>query len=310
MSSTLVKKNIRSLLQHSPVSLQLAIADLFWMLWESKLQLYRANRLRKRGMAEFKMSEEQTAKSECHILASGWSLNYTFNTIPRSAAYVIGFNYSFLKCPDPDIHFIECASHKDKRFIQATTWIYSGLKKSKAFDRSKIVFKNISELKNSHNMIAGLYSDNGLFMQDRHFRIFSPQGVPHILKKALAERSVLPQAVSSVISMIFLARNMGFKNIVIHGLDFGGPHFYGSSPEAMIFDDAADIGLVPLSDEMVTPHKTAIGESGVGTRTLLIELKRSLEQEGVTLLSASKVSPSSELLGVWVPEGAGVDNAS
>ncbi|WP_342654839.1 hypothetical protein [Pseudomonas sp. F3-2] len=305
----MIKKKIRWLLQRLPVPLQLFIADAFWVLWESKVQLYRVGRLRKAGMVEFKVSDQHSLKSDCHILASGWSLNYTFSSIPRPAAFVIGFNYSFLKCSDPDLHFVECASCKNQRFLHGSVLLYSGLKKLKAFDHSRVIFKNISELKNSVGMVVGLYGDNALFMKDRHFRIFSPEGVPYVLKKALAERSVLPQAVSSVVSMILLARNMGFKNIVVHGLDFGGPHFYGGSPDAMIFDDAADIGPVPLSDDLATPHKTAIGENGVGTRTLLTQLKRSLEREGVTLLSASKISPSSEVLGVWASPGSGVDNA-
>src|SRR5690606_11969363 len=133
--ASLVKSVIRGVLGRLPFSLRRGISRIAFLL-EAGLQHWRVARLRKYGMEEldFLAYKESLEKGECHILGSGWSLNASFPRIDRSRAFIIGFNFSFLKCPDPDLHFIENASLKDKRFFDNSVDHYFALGKFGVFD--------------------------------------------------------------------------------------------------------------------------------------------------------------------------------
>ncbi|MCY1440077.1 hypothetical protein D9M71_563370 [compost metagenome] len=246
-------------------------------------------------MQEFKVGRLDALPEECHILASGWSLNESFPLIDRSSVFVMGFNFSFLKCADPDLHFVENASSSNARFFISTMQHYAGLERFKVFESTRLVFKNLSEFKNSINLISWIYGERAEYVRDRHFRFFSRPGLRPTLRSMLREDKCMPQAVSSAVSLIFLARIMGFKKIVMHGLDFYGPHFYGVDLAKAVFGEGLDTSF---SSEMEF-HKTAVGESGVGTPEVLRELKSLLAEEGIQLMSALKSSPSSEVLGSY-----------
>src|SRR5690606_17176960 len=168
------------------------------------------------------------------------------------------------------------------------------------FDSTNLVVKNISEFKNSLKLIRLMYGDKSLFIRDRHFRLFGVDEVDAVVKQMMRFERGVPQALSSSISMIFLARLMGFRKIVVHGLDFVGPHFYGEDLKQAIYHDYdfSQIGL----DQDYKPdsgrHKTAVGENGVGVSHLLSRIKALFEEEGIEVVAASERSPSSEILGV------------
>ncbi|QKS82234.1 hypothetical protein [Pseudomonas bijieensis] len=293
----LSKKNIRVALGKLPLPLQLLCARL--ILWlESILQEVRASKLKRLGMQEFVASANKFDSSlECHILASGWSLNHSYETIDRAKSFVIGFNFSFLKCNDPDLHFIENASVKDLRFFVNTYQTFFALEKLNVYANAKVIFKNLSELKNSMGLIGTLYSDKAFFIKDRHFRIFGNKGVAPIVAQMCAETQGLPQAVSSVVGLAVLAKMMGFKKIIVHGLDFQGPHFYGRDASEIIFNNGALPQPINPDEGGFELHKTAIGENGVGVVAVIKALKHELKKYGVEILAASKLSPSAEILG-------------
>lgn len=287
-----MKTLVRSFVGRAPLMLQMQMAKV--ILWlEDVLQVFRCSYLRRSGMTEFLLDAHSPHGDVCHILASGWSLNDSFPRIDRSNAFVIGFNFSFLKCPDPDVHFIENASSADKRFFINTFHHYAALNIFKISDKTRLVFKNISEFKNSTKLICWLYGREAEFVRDRHYRIFSGKGVGPTLALMLEDKRGLPQAVSSVVGLVIWAKNMGFKNIVVHGLDFYGPHFYGPDLHKAIFE-----GYIPACfDPAIGSHKTVVGENGVGVKDLFIELKKSLERHGVKLSAGSALSPSAVFLG-------------
>lgn len=291
------KKHVRVVLGKLPLALQLVCARL--ILWfESVVQWLRASRLKRLGMHEFVASLNRFDSSlECHILASGWSLNHSYETIDRTRSFVIGFNFSFLKCSNPDLHFIENASIKDLRFFVNTYQTYFALEKFNVFSNSKVIFKNLSELKNSVRLIGALYSDRAFFIKDRHFRIFGSKGVAPVVTQMCAETRDLPQAVSSVVGLAVLAKMMGFKRIIVHGLDFQGPHFYGRDASDIIFNNGALPQPLNLDGCGFELHKTAVGENGVGVVSVIRALKDELKKYDVEILAASKLSPSAEVLG-------------
>ncbi|MCM2461603.1 hypothetical protein HGO40_14140 [Pseudomonas sp. CG7] len=262
------------------------------------MQWLRASKLKRLGMQEFVASSDRFDTSlECHILASGWSLNHSYEAIDRAKSFVIGFNFSFLKCNNPDLHFIENASVKDLRFFVNTYQIYIALEKFNVFANSKVIFKNLSELKNSVGLIGTLYSDKAFFIKDRHFRIFGSKGVAPVVTQMCAETQGLPQAVSSVVGLAVLAKIMGFKKIIVHGLDFQGPHFYGRDASEIIFNNGVLPQPINPDEGGFELHKTAIGENGVGVAAVIKALKHELKKYGVEISAASKLSPSAEILG-------------
>lgn len=293
----LSKKHVRAALGSLPLALQLLCTRLILRL-ESIVQWLRASNLKRLGMQEFVASLNRFDSSlECHILASGWSLNHSYETIDRTRSFVIGFNYSFLKCNDADLHFIENASIKDLRFFVNTYQTYYALEKFNVFTNSKVIFKNLSELKNSVRLIGMLYSDKAYFMRDQHFRIFGSKGVAPVVAQMCAETHGLPQAVSSVVGLTILAKMMGFKKIIVHGLDFQGPHFYGHDASSIIFKDEPLPKPLNLNECGFELHKTAVGENGVGVVSVIRALKHELKKCDVEILAASKLSPSAEILG-------------
>ncbi|MBC3362644.1 hypothetical protein [Pseudomonas sp. SWRI154] len=290
------KKNIRAVIGSLPLSLQFCAMRLM-LCFESILQRLRISQLKRMGMREFSIPVSAYNETlECHILGSGWSLNHSYESIDRKKSFVIGFNFSFLKCSNPDLHFIENASAKNMIFFMNTFQVFFGMKKFRVLEESKVVFKNVSELKNSVKLIGMLYSEKAYFIRDKHYRIFGKRAVKSIVQQMCGETKVLPQAISSIIGLAVLAKTMGFKKIVIHGLDFKGPHFYGADASDMIFNEAL-LPHVSVDAEGFEPHKTAVGENGVGVVSVMQELKSEFEKCGVNILAASKLSPSAEILG-------------
>ncbi|MCL6700908.1 hypothetical protein [Pseudomonas sp. T1.Ur] len=290
------KKNIRAVIGSLPLSLQFCAMRVIFF-FESILQWVRVSKLKRMGMQEFSIPVNAYDESlECHILASGWSLNHSYESIDRKKSFVIGFNFSFLKCGNPDLHFIENASVKNVIFFMNTFQIFFGLKKFKVLEGSRVVFKNISELKNSIGLIGMLYSKKAYFIKDRHYRIFGGGAVKPVVQQMCAETEVLPQAVSSVVGLAILAKTMGFKKIVIHGLDFKGAHFYGADASDIIFNEA-HVPQVSTDAESFELHKTALGENGVGVISVMQELKNEFNKLGVNILAASELSPSAKILG-------------
>lgn len=292
------KKYVRGGIGYLPLFLQILSANLI-SCFESVVQWLRVIRLKRQGMKEFVVPVNKfDGGMECHILASGWSLNHSYVKIDRSKSFVIGFNFSFLKCKDPDLHFVENSSIKNLRFFTNTVQLYWGLKRFNVFSSSKVVFKNLSELKNSMPLVGMLYSDKAFFIKDRHFRIFGGKAISPTITRMCSDDKVLPQAISSVVGLILLAKTMGFKKIIVHGLDFYGPHFYGADVSEIIFNG----GLIPQplnSDEIESDlHKTAVGENGVGVISIIKVIKEELKIYNVDVFAASEVSPSVDILGL------------
>ncbi|GAB6389772.1 hypothetical protein STUTZSP0542_33110 [Stutzerimonas marianensis] len=260
------------------------------------MQLYRIYVLEKAGMCRLPASLTVSNKPVCHLLGSGWSLNESYQLIDRKSSFVVGFNFSFLKCSDPDIHFIENASIADARFFINTLDHYAGLERYQVFDKTNVVFKNISELKNTVRIIKWIYAKKAYYIQDKHYRIFSNKSLRPTLIDMLSQKNCLPQAVSSVIGMILFARQSGYKQIVVHGVDFYGPHYYGLSLKDALYSEAFSHNGVARSELF---HATATGKSGVGVQEILVELKAMLEREGIQLLSAVPQSPSAKILGSY-----------
>lgn len=290
-----MKQLIRNVSVMLPVWWQLYLSKLI-IAGENVIQLFRIYVLEKAGMCRLPTSLAVSDKPVCHVLGSGWSLNESYQLIDRTSSFVVGFNFSFIKCSDPDIHFIENASTADARFFINTMDHYAGLERYRVFDKTNVVFKNMSELKNTIKIIKWMYAKKAYYIKDKHYRIFSNQSLRPILIEMLSQKECLPQAVSSVISMILFARQSGYKLIVVHGVDFYGPHYYGMSLKDAIYSEDFICNSAVQSELF---HATATGKSGIGVREILVELKTILAREGIQLFSAVPQSPSAKVLGSY-----------
>lgn len=107
----------------------------------------------------------------------------------------------------------------------------------------------------------------------------------------------LRQYKSTVISSIAFAKNIGFKNIVIHGLDFGGQYFY-------------ELDNFPEEKKKYIPPETSLSRgkkvhqtagSVCGTNDVLAHIRDILYKQDIHLFSATNDSPSSKILKVYSP---------
>ncbi|QOR39080.1 hypothetical protein HNO52_11560 [Billgrantia diversa] len=268
------------------------------LLFESLIQYLRCCYLRFSGMHEFNISSLRNDRlpRRCHILGSGWSLNHSFCTINTEKEFVIGFNFSYLKFNSPDLHFVENASYKNHVFSDNTALIYYGLRRHSVFENSIVVFKNLSEIKNNVKLISSLYSKKSLFIKDKHYRILSNESLEYCVDKMMEDHGYVPQAYSSAIGLIFFAYHMGFEEIIIHGLDFGGAHFYGEDLVSAIALGCSDRTENQHGEEKYKPHKTSLRFGEVGIQEMLALIKEKFEKKSVKLYS-TPFSPSAEILG-------------
>ncbi len=165
--------------------------------------------------------------SHCNIWGSGWSASQSSkNEFYTKASFDIGFGFSYLLELNFNFYFIENASEKlsELVFIQK-----KGLERFLDKENTYIIFKNILQEKNDLEYAIREYSSIALFAKD----IFVPhylnnEGVFRNTTKTLLEYDpyYFRGSCSTIITSIIFARYLGFKNIIIHGVDFGGKYFF------------------------------------------------------------------------------------
>jgi hypothetical protein len=159
-------------------------------------------------------------------VAIGYSAiaSYKAGTIKEND-YVIGFNFAAFLPHKFDFYFCEETSRIDKKTSRAnvykerTKYQFMLLKKRKS-NMSNIIFKNLcfsnpklmKELTN--DVKYSIVWDNTLISNKDAAKLFSSPSI------------IMPQYSSTVITAVMLAYHAGFTNIVVHGLDFSGPHIY------------------------------------------------------------------------------------
>ena len=241
---------------------------------------------------------DQKNSSVCHIIGSGWSLNDSCQRINKND-FVIGFNFSALLKLQYDLYFVEFGGEKvadiaerhialvDQNVLPCTDLIF---------------FKNMWEDKNDPEFILKHWAPRAKLIKD----FFSPCLKANLLDQALSlcledKSDFLPQYCSTAITSIFVAYFAGFKDIVLHGVDFGGNYFF-EEPSFV-----GDLKYAPPSKgqssfyaptmSSTTVHSTAAGE--VGMKSALPILSALLKGKGVALYSASSSSPLSKVLPVY-----------
>lgn len=158
----------------------------------------------------------------CHIIGSGSSLKQTIGKI-REDDYVMGCNLAGLINIKFDFFTIEFAGYKRK---EPSSVVFNLARKLS--DKGTLVcFKNIWEKANEPNFIIENNFKNLKFIKDIYIRTFAVNNKDYLRKLLnLSQDGYFYQHISSIILLISVAKKIGCKKIVLHGVDFGGKYFY------------------------------------------------------------------------------------
>ena len=155
----------------------------------------------------------------CHVVATGQSaLDSCKVGIVQPGDYIIGLNFAAFLPYTFDFYFFEHTFGTSDTQIANTKALTELLHKRKAH-LPNLVFKNACRA----------FPDKMVkLIPDIKFSVVFDRIIYYpCVKKLFARPSVvMPQYGSSSITAIMLAYHAGFKNIVVHGLDFSGPHIY------------------------------------------------------------------------------------
>ena len=179
------------------------------------------------------ISDDLNADRICHILGSGASLNISEKKI-APADFVIGINFSGVSSIHSDIYITE-VSTKKTCLQEEKTGILKKCIANSVFPKGGIVlYKNLWSGYLDKDTVAALAYSRKYILKDI---FYSRYGKECKSEKDLREfcdklyrnsrgSDYLYQYGSSVCGALDLAVRLGFRNIVLHGQDFGGPHFY------------------------------------------------------------------------------------
>jgi len=236
----------------------------------------------------------------CHIICSGHSFNASVQHLDKDD-FIIGFNFAGIIKLNYSIYFIELASNCNKKIKNISDCQYRVVQES-LNSKSKLIFKNIySEAVPQSKYLSKYKNFNVLFARDYQIPILSKALLHKSVSSLLEEANVslLPQLRSTIYTAIAYAYRQGFKEIVVHGLDFGGPHFFDAEDFAGSLENRPSYDALPKI-KMGDNHLTNIGE--VSSIDILKEINRQLKAKGVTLYAAIENSKLSEYLPVYYSE--------
>lgn len=237
----------------------------------------------------------------CHIIGSGWSLNKSQSIIKKDD-FVIGFNQAALSGIEFDLYFVEFGGEKVDEIARKQINLVDDIIKDQT---DLIIFKNLYEDKNSLNYVKRNWGNRVSYIKDvivpcfdrkEYFQI--KMAIRFLLKD---DAYYMRQFGTTVGTSIACAKYYGFKKIVLHGVDFGGEYFF-DSPD---FKGLKHYRPKPQSGsrfykKLKKDDFHPSSSMGLGARTHLKIIKQKLDKERIKLYTASTLSPSSEILPVFL----------
>lgn len=229
----------------------------------------------------------------CHVVGSGSTV---FDSISSVGAndFVIGFNFASLLPLSFNIFFIEGCTYRSSSLSLASRLLAECYKMRGS---SLLIAKNLLINQYDLKLLRELYEEIPYAVPDIVL-CWRLGPASRITNRAFLTRRLLrydplimKQARSSIFTSIALAIHAGFKKIVVHGLDMGGPHFYSSNcvewPKSV---DREDIESYVLSSRGHHDESPRYLDLLYGFKSLSIEL-------GIDLVSGCRQSRSSKVLG-------------
>jgi hypothetical protein len=181
----------------------------------------------------------------CHIIATGYSAidAYKKNLINKDD-YIIGLNFAAFLPYKFDIYLCEDVSTLTTYHNERTKFLFALLNK-RINNISNLVFKNLYNANPSYmiDLMSNIKYSIVLDKQVRNNFIKNLFSKPHIM---------MPQYSSTVITATMLAYHAGFENIIIHGLDFSGPHIYHDVNLQKEIEMVAPEPYIPVKEKHIT----------------------------------------------------------
>lgn len=239
--------------------------------------------------------------SHCNIWGSGLSSAISkHNKKLKNNAFNIGIGFSYLLNIDFNFYFIENAQKSQSELVNRQK---KGIERFIDLKNCPILFKNIWEAKNDVNFAVESYKNIALFARD--FNISHYLNKKFIYENSLKillnhDQKYFKQSCSSVITAIIFARYLGFKKIVLHGIDFYGGYFFDNPDYESLkeftppyFDDQQEIYNKKWRDQKKNhPTNNCL-------KSFLPLLRDSLKNEEIDLLSSIKESRSASILDIY-----------
>jgi hypothetical protein len=187
------------------------------MMFYNILLLKRKNRKLKIYSYKSLVKTIKKRNDTCHVIATGYSAISSYQAgIIEENDYIIGFNFAAFLPYNFDLYFCEETSRVD--ISDDRTKNQALLLNKQKGNISNLIFKNLYFSKPT--LLRTLVSNEYSVVMD------TPR-IDGNINKLLAKPSILMQQSSSTaVTAVLLAYHAGFKNIVVHGLDFSGPHIY------------------------------------------------------------------------------------
>lgn len=258
---------------------------------------------------ELKLKKEEKKATICHVIGSGWSLNRSVPSISDND-FIIGFNYAAIYDLKYDAYFFEFGGNSCKAIMNDHLLL---CQRRLNKDITTILFKNVWEDKNELDVLVDRWSKEAVFVKDYCMPVISHRYIYRVINRSMQidKDGYLCQLCSTVFASVLLAYHLGFEEIVIHGVDFGGLYFYqdtDSISRSYSNDVRAiirDLSFNEMSNHYSnstssTSHPTAtMSKNNIGLQLVLLNLKKVLSENGVNLYCASNESPSSNILPVY-----------
>ena len=233
----------------------------------------------------------------CHIVGSGWSVNTSKRCI-KSDDFVLGFNFAALAGLRFNLYLCELHTRNDTRRTAVSDMLERLIRTHLGDGIDSLYFHSLWLGGLNGNDVVATYGTEARCLSD--YQLSSRYiDISEHMRAIVVERLLRPDPdVSAVvattsITAIALAYRLGFRRIVIHGLDGGGPHFF-SAPDFEMpvgFEAVREFYPKATANESYYP-----GSQGL---RLLPTLRDALHRRGVTLLAGCAESPSSDHLSVY-----------
>jgi len=265
----------------------------------NKIEKYFENRLKFYSPKDFKDLFHNKYDS-CHIWGSGGTAEITKKILESRKDYFnIGFGFSCLLNINFDFYFIENASHKNLDLLNAQN---KALEKFIYKKKTILVFKNIWQEKNNMDLAYKTYKKKALFIRDLiipHYNLSDIALNNSVEKLLLSDPLYFRGCCSTVINSILFAKFLGFKKIVLHGIDFSGGYFFDSEIYKKNYPE-----LIPPNVNNIYDKKWRSDnqkhQSANCLELFIPKIKDKLiEDHNIELLSSSKKSGSSKYLKVF-----------
>ena len=236
----------------------------------------------------------------CHIWGSGFSANLTKEIIKsKKDIFNIGINLSAILDLKFNFYFMENAQNNNLQLIDIQKRLIENLLRPA---KCIVVMKNIWQEKNDFDLALNTFKDHVSFVRDLTIPHFGDTDtVIDECTKKLFEKddNYFKQSCTSIVTAIIFAYNLGFKKIVLHGVDFGGGYFYDDVAENYDKDYIPKKRWSKQSEEYNKKWRNNSSHPTSGCLIPFIKnISKLLRRNDVDLYCSTKKSPSSQYLNV------------